>query len=175
MKRLIFCCAIAVALFSACSKDKDGSDQVPENTFSLNSGNPIETPYGFRIQWSTEEGGRMLISNANVNNLSFSGKVTGIQVEIDTFVNGQTYMYMPRESASFDKKKNFSIATTGLDADFSNGNIVNGTGTQLSELRSGSIKIEKDPSETYRISYVLDYTEAVIQGNFRGLMPVVNN
>ena len=175
MKRLIFCSAIAIALFSACSKDKDGSYQVPDNTFNVNSGNPIETPFGFRVQWSTEEGGRMLISNANVNTLSFSGKITGIQIQIDTFINGQTYMYLPRESPAFDKKKNFSIAETGLDVDFNNGDIVDGTGTLLSQLRAGSVKIEKDPSETYRLLYILDYTDAVISGNFNGQMPVVNN
>ncbi|MBW8683614.1 hypothetical protein [Chitinophaga rhizophila] len=175
MKKVLFGAAIAIGLFSACSKnEKNGvSDVAPENTFSLNSGNPVETPFGFRAQWSATGGGRLLISNVNVNDPSFAGKITGIEITIDTLIEGQTYMFMPADSLPFDKKKNFGIATTGLDVDFQNGAIVNGTGTSLTELRSGSVRIEKESDQVFRISYILDYTDAVIQGNYKGQMPEV--
>lgn len=175
MKRLLFSAAIAIGLFSACSKDeKNLGDTVQENTFSLNSGSPVETPFGFRVQWSAASGGNLLVSSAKVNDPSFAGKITGVQIQLDTLIEGQTYRFLLREDPSFDRKKNFSAAMTGVDVNFQNGTIVPGTGTVLSELRSGSIKVEKESDQVFKLSYVLDYTDAVIQGNFRGQMPEVN-
>jgi hypothetical protein len=176
MKRVLLCSAIAVALLSACSKnEKNITDPTPENGFAINSGDANETPYGFRVQWSTEQGGKMLLSNVNIDDPSFSGKITGIQIQIDTLVDGQTYNFMPRDSAAFDKRKNFGIAETGINVDFNGGTIVSGTGTLLTTLRSGSLKIKKESAEVYSLNYVLDYTDAVISGSFTGQMPAVND
>lgn len=176
MKRVLFLAAIAVTLFSACSKnEKNITDPIAVNGFNINSGDPIDTRFGFRANWNPiTEGGTFVVSSVNINDPAFTGKITGVLMEIETFVDGQTYKYMAKEDAAYDKTKNFSVAPTGLDVDFQNGTFVSGTGTQLSELRSGSVSVKKSSDNTYSLKYILDYSDAVITGTFTGPMPEVN-
>jgi hypothetical protein len=177
MRRLLFSVAAAVALLTACNKDDDNNNQTPKSAFTISgqTGEPTETPFGFRVQWSTEEGGRMLVSSADINGASFDGKINGVSFQVDTFVNGQTYTFMPADSAAFNKRVNFSAAEVVLNANFASNAIIPGTGIQLTQPQSGRITIQKDPpTEAYRISYILDYGEAKVSGEFNGLMPVVN-
>lgn len=176
MKRVLFLAAIAVTLFSACSKnEKNITDPTPVNGFNINSGEPINTPFGFRTDWNlVTEGGTFLVSSVNVNDAAFAGKISGVQMQIETFVDGQTYQYLSKENTAYDKTKNFSVAPMGLDVDFQNGTMVPGTGTQLSELRSGSVTVKKESDNTYSLKYILDYTDAVISGTFKGEMPQLN-
>lgn len=177
MRRLLFSVAAAVALLTACNKDDDNNDQTPKSAFTIDGQDKqtTETPFGFRVQWSTEEGGRMLVSNININEPSFAGKINGVSFQVDTFVNGQTYTFLPADAAAFDKRVNFSAAEVVVGADFANNAVVPGTGKQLTDLQEGRIVIQKDPpTESYRISYILDYGDAKVSGEFNGLMPVVN-
>lgn len=176
MRRLLFSVTAAVALLIACNKD-DNKDQTPKSAFTIDGQDKqtTETPFGFRVQWSVEEGGRMLVSNVDINQPTFAGKIDGISFQVDTFVNGQTYTFKPAASTTFDKRVNFSAAEVVLGASFANNAITPGTGRQLKNLQDGRITIQKDlPSENYRISYILDYGDAKVSGDFNGLMPVVN-
>ncbi len=176
MRKLLFSAIAAVALLTACDKDDDNNNPTPKSEFTIDGqdGKTTETPFGFRVQWSVEEGGRMLVSNVNINDPSFSGKIDGVSFAVDTFVNGQTYTFMPEDSSAFNKKVNFSAADVVVGANFTNNAIVPGTGKQLTDLQSGRIAITKDPGESYRITYILDYGDAKVSGEFNGLMPVVN-
>ncbi|UPK72003.1 hypothetical protein [Chitinophaga filiformis] len=175
MRRLLFSVAAAVALLTACNKD-DNNNPTPASAFTIEGQDKqtTATPFGFRVQWSVEEGGRMLMSNANINAVAFNGKIDGVSFQVDTFVNGQTYTFKAAGAAGFDKRVNFSAADVVLGANFANNAIAPGTGKQLTDLQSGRITIQKDPGEVYRISYILDYGDAKVSGEFNGLMPVVN-
>lgn len=175
MRNLLFSAIAAVALLTACDKD-DNNNPTPKSEFTIDGQDKQtnETPFGFRVQWSVEEGGRMLVSNVNINDPAFAGKINGVSFAVDTFVNGQTYTFMPADSAAFNKRVNFSAADVVVGANFTNNAIVPGTGKQLTDLQSGRISIKKDPGESYRISYILDYGDAKVSGEFNGLMPVVN-
>jgi hypothetical protein len=174
MKRLLFSVA-AVALLSACNKDDDNNNAAAKSEFTIDNGQATHTPFGFRVQWSVEEGGRMLVSNVNINDPSFNGQLSGVSFQVDTFVNGQTYTFMRKDSAAFNKRINFSAADVAVGSTFSNGIIAPGSGRLLSNLQRGTLRIAKDPAEVYRISYTLDYGDAKVSGEFNGLMPVVNN
>lgn len=176
MRRLLFSVTAAVALLTACNKDDD-NNQTPKSAFTIEGQDKqtTETPFGFRVQWSVEEGGRMLMSNVNINAAAFSGKIDGVSFQVDTFVNGETYTFKEAGAAGFDKRVNFSAADVVLGASFANNAITPGTGKQLTDLQDGRITIQKDPpTESYRISYILDYGDAKVSGEFNGLMPVVN-
>ncbi|PSL30907.1 hypothetical protein [Chitinophaga ginsengisoli] len=176
MRRLLFSAAAAVTLLTACNKD-DNKNQTPASAFTIEGQDKqtTATPFGFRVQWSVEEGGRMLMSNVNINAAAFSGKIDGVSFQVDTFVNGQTYTFKDAGAAGFDKRVNFSAADVVLGAGFANNTITPGTGKQLTDLQDGRITIQKDPpGETYRISYILNYGDAKVSGEFNGLMPVVN-
>lgn len=177
MKRLLFSVAAATLFLTACNKDDDNNttQQDPKSQLIINNGDTTETPFGFRVQWSTEEGGRMVMSDINLNEVPSGSKASAITFQVDTFVNGQTYVYMSKDSAAFNKRVNFSAAEVGLDANISKGVFAPGTGTQLSRIKSGSVTIAKDKGEVYRISYILDYGDQKVSGGFTGLMPKVDN
>jgi hypothetical protein len=162
MKKLAFSVLAAVLLISACKKDDD--NETAASSFVMN-GNTVVTPYGYLFDYNSD-GKQVVFTDLSITD-STTAKLSAFSFDIDTLIDGASYTLLDRDSASFDRTKNFEDAFAIYKADFVDGEVVDTTGTWLKEPTSGTVTIKKS-GDNYTIGYSIQFATSKVTGKYVG-------
>lgn len=165
MKKLAFSLLAAVLFISACSKD---DDKAPSSSFVIN-GNTVVTPYGYLFDYNGD-GKEIVFTDINITD-STAAKISAVSIDLDTLIDGASYTLLDRDSASFDRTKNFEDAFAIYKADFEDGEVNDTTGTWLEEPKSGTVTIKKN-GDKYTIGYSIQFATSKVTGNYIGTLSI---
>ena len=166
MKRILFYILLSGLLFTACKKDiHNVAEKLNYVTFKNVN---VVTPFGYTYTgWIRL---KIDIMNTSYSELpAYTGKLTIVELGIDTIIPGTTYSYLAYDDINFDRTKNFGLATLSKDLTVSSGKINFNTGDHLSAPLSGTVTIQQSGAQ-YDIIYSLNYTAGAVSGKFTGLL-----
>jgi major membrane immunogen (membrane-anchored lipoprotein) len=162
---------LAVTLFlTACSDKDEIVDQSPVNSFTYNGENVV-TPYAYLFDWATD-GRQIAFTDKDVLVDGFDGTASAAAIDLDTIISGRTYTFMSKDSAAYDRTKNFESAYVYFKQHFADGEFDEENGNYQDSVIGGSVTIKKN-QEVYSVVYELKYKDITVKGEYNGEMEVV--
>jgi hypothetical protein len=171
MKKLVFSLLAAVMFLSACSKDDDKAT-TSSNSFTID-GKVATTPYGYKYGTVGSGAGVTFLTIPDSLIANFTGTASGVDINMDTLINNQTFTYSRDDSSTYNKTKNFYGASAYYNASIVNGEMTNGTGTQLDTPTGGTLTVKINSDSTYTFDYSLQFDTKTITGKYSGKLTVV--
>jgi hypothetical protein len=160
MKKLALSVLAAVLLLSACKKD----DDAPASSFSFD-GKTVGTAYGYEIDNGPDDN-ELLFTSISMTDTSATF-ISGFSVDIDTLIDGATYSFLSKDSASFDRTKNFNSAFVAYKVEYKNGETIDTTGTWLNDPTAGTVTVKKN-GDSYTIGYSVQFPTSKVTGKYIG-------
>ncbi len=171
MKKLALSLLAATLFLAACSKDEDPA-QTPVSSFIYN-GETVPTPFGYLFDWRTD-GKQIAFTDKDVTVEGFNGIASAAAIDFDTIISGQTYTFMSKDSAGYDKTKNFESAYVYFKQRFADGEFDEENGTYQDSVTGGSVTVKKN-QEIYNVAYELKYKDITVKGEYNGALKLINN
>lgn len=174
MKKLLFSAAAAALLFTACKKDDDNKTS-NSGSFTVN-GKSYSVNYGYDgtyIQDGLSQGDIMFASNdyTKLDENTFTGTNTYVDLDIDTLIDGATYTFLPYNEEGYNKAKNFRWADIAANMKVVNGEYVESSDeVSLQDCTSGTVTVKKSGDRyTFNFELVFNGTTTV-KGQYNGTL-----
>lgn len=170
MKKLAFSLLAVVLFFSACSKDDDNTT-TPANSFTID-GKVATTPYGYKYGTPGSGAGVSFLTVPDSLVTNYTGTASGVDINMDTLINNQTFTYSRDDSSTYNKTKNFYGASVFYNASIINGEMKDSTGIQYNKPTGGTVTV-KITGNIYTFDYSLQFDTKTITGKFSDTLTVV--
>lgn len=173
MKKLAFSVLAAVLFFSACKKDeKDDAKETPRGPESYYKFNDTTTALFHGYLEKDGDGINIVITDSALSK-TYSGPINAISLDLDTLIDNNTYTFMERDSAAFDKKVNFRGAYTLSKGKVADGEVddeIPGARFFDDGIKSGTVKVRKN-GESYTVEFEVVYPKTTVTGRYVGKLP----
>jgi hypothetical protein len=169
MKKLFLGLLTAVLFISACQKDEKQDPGTGSGSFTY-EGKTVVTPYGTTFQ--AVEYAQLTLTDKPFDTV-YSGKISIVNIHLFGTIAEGTYTYKSKDSASFDKTKNFVIASLYYDFNTGKSGPSQTTGSVFeSDIDTGTVIIQKG-GDIYSVNYDIKYRTTKLTGTYTGkLIPL---
>jgi len=164
MKKFALGVLAVVLLFTACSKDDKTTSPATSGSFSFND-TTVTTKSGYLYDFGP--GDLAIVFTDVVLSDTLKGKVSSVGFNLDTLISGQTYTYLSKNTAAYNKTKNFSDAYAFYKCDWVDGDIDGKTGRTFDGITSGTVTYTRN-GDTHSFTYSFVFPTGTLTGKYDG-------